>query len=71
MTQISASNPCPYPSCKKLKPREHYACIVHWRSIPPRLQRMIHKGWASDLALWNAADEQVKALWAERVSRGN
>ena len=42
---MHGEKPCEYPGCAATTSRELFMCSVHWRAVPPDLQRKVYRTW--------------------------
>jgi hypothetical protein len=59
-------NACPHHNCKKLKPRDRYACSRHWFALPQPLKNKIYNGHRASASLWVEADKEAREYWKAR-----
>lgn len=54
---------CPHPTCKQMKPRDTYACILHWKTLPQTIRDKINLGFRGNSKLLDDGHKEATNFW--------
>jgi len=62
-TETKSFGQCPHPLCETVKPRNMYACKMHWLGLPNKIKEKISTGFRHSAKTWREGHFEALEYW--------